>query len=38
MEKNVENVYQSLVPETFLILLNSPKQPMHARNSFEDKF
>ena len=36
-KKHVENVYQSLVPETFLILLNSPKQPMHVRNSFENK-
>ena len=26
-----ENVHQKLVPDTFLILVNSPKQPMHAR-------
>ena len=28
---------QKLVPEPFLILLNNPKQPLHARNSFKNK-
>ena len=29
------NVHQKLDP--FLILLNNPKQPLHARNSFQNK-
>ena len=32
-----ENVHQKLVPGSFLVLENSPKQPMNARNSFENK-
>ena len=32
-----ENVQQKLVPELFIILVNNPKQPLHARNSFENK-
>ena len=28
---------QKLVPGPFLILLNNPKEPLHARNSFENK-
>ena len=35
MEKHAENGHQKLVPDPFLILLNNPKQPSHARNSFE---
>ena len=35
MENHEENVHQKLVPESFLILLNNPKQPMHVRNSLE---
>ena len=35
MEKHAENVHQKLFPDPFLILLNNPKQPSHARNSFE---
>ena len=37
MENNAENVDQKLVPEPFFILLNSPKQPFHARKSFKNK-
>ena len=36
MENHAENVHQNLVPEPFLILVNNPKQPLHARNSFEN--
>ena len=31
------NVHQKLVLETFLILLNNPKQPLDGRNPFENK-
>ena len=31
-----ENVHQKLVPDPFLILVNDPKQPLHARNSFKN--
>ena len=37
MENHAENVYQKLVPDFFLILVYNPKQPLHARNSFENK-
>ena len=37
MENHAENVHQRLVPDPFIILLNSPKQSLHARNSFENK-
>ena len=37
MENRAENVHQKLVPGPFLILVNNPKQPLHARNSFENK-
>ena len=33
----VENVHQKLVPDSFLILVNNPKQPLHATNSFKNK-
>ena len=36
MENYAENVHQKLVPG-FLILVNNPKQPLHARNSFKNK-
>ena len=36
-EKFTESVYQKVVPDPFLILVNSPKQLMHASNSFENK-
>ena len=35
MEK--EYMYQKLVSEPFLILVNNLKLPLHARNSFENK-
>ena len=37
MEKSCRNVEQKLVPDPFLILVNKPKQPLHARNSFKNK-
>ena len=30
-------MHHKLVPDPFLILLNNPKQTLHARNSFENK-
>ena len=34
-EKNhADDVHQQLTPNPFLILLNNPRQPLHARNSF----
>ena len=36
MEKSMQKI-GNIVPDAFLILVNSPKQPMHARNSFENK-
>ena len=32
-----ENVQQKLVPDVFIILVNNPKQPFHARNYFKSK-
>ena len=32
-----KDVHQKLVPDPFLILVNNPKQPLHARNSFKNK-
>ena len=29
-------MHQKLVPDLFLILVNKPKQPLHARNSFKN--
>ena len=37
MENHAENVHQRLVPDPFLILVNNPKQPLHAKNSFKNK-
>ena len=31
-------MHQKLVLDSFLILANNPKQPLHARNSFENKY
>ena len=37
-EKNhAENVNQKLAPDPFLILLNNPKQPLHARIFLKNK-
>ena len=33
-KNHTENVHQKLVPDPFFILVNNPKQPLHARNSF----
>ena len=30
-------MHQKLAPDLFLILVNNPKQPLHARNSFRNK-
>ena len=32
MEMPCWNVHQKLVPDPFLVLVNNPKQPLHARN------
>ena len=37
MENHVEHVHQILVPDLFLILVNNPKQLLHAINSFKNK-
>ena len=37
MENHAENVHQKLVPDPFLILVNDPKQPLHAINHFKNK-
>ena len=34
---HAKNVHQKLVPGLFLIWLNNSKQPLHARNCFENK-
>ena len=33
-KNHAENVHQKLASDSFSILLNDPKQPLHARNSF----
>ena len=35
MGNHAEIVHQKLVPDPFLILVNNPKQPSHARNYFK---
>ena len=30
-------MHQKLIPDPFLILVNNPKQPLHARNSFTNQ-
>ena len=37
MENHAENVLQKLVPDIFFILVNNPKQPFNARDSFKNK-
>ena len=34
MENHAGIVYQKLVPDPFLILVNNEKQPLYARNPF----
>ena len=36
-QNHTENVHQKLVADPCFILLNNPKQPLHARNSFKNK-
>ena len=35
-KNHVENMHQRLVPDTFLIMINNPKQLSHPRNSFKN--
>ena len=35
--EDTENVHRKLIPDPFLILVNSPKQPLHVTNYFESK-
>ena len=37
MEKSAENVTQKLVTDPSLMLINNPKQPLHARRYFINK-
>ena len=37
MKIHAQNLHQKLVPEHFLILVNNPKQPLHAVNFFKNK-
>ena len=37
MENHAKNVHQKVAPDPFLILLNNPKQSLHARNSLKNK-
>ena len=36
-KNHIEIKCQKLVPDLFLIFVNNPKQPLHARSSFENK-
>ena len=36
-KNHAENAHQKVASDPFLILLNNPKQPLHARNSFNNK-
>ena len=38
MENHAENVYQRLFPDFFLTLINNPKKPLHARDSFKEGY
>ena len=37
LKSHAENMHQKLVPDLYLVLVNNPKQPLHARNSFRNK-
>ena len=37
MKNHVENVYHKLAPDPFLILLNNPKQSLHANNYYKNR-
>ena len=36
-KNHAENLHQKVAPDLILILLNNPKQPLQARNSFKNK-
>ena len=36
-QNHAENMQQKLVPDLFIILVNNPKQPLHAKNYFKNK-
>ena len=36
-KNHAENIPLKLIPDPFLILVNNPKQPLHARNSFTNR-
>ena len=38
MKRSCRDVYQKLAPDSFLILVNNPKQPLHARNCFKKRY
>ena len=35
VKNHTENMQQKLVPDLFIILVNNPKQPLHAKNYFQ---
>ena len=37
MEKSYKNMHKKLDPDLFSILVNNPKQTLHARNYFKNK-
>ena len=37
MENHAESMHQKLVPDTFFILVNDSKRPLHTINSFKTK-
>ena len=38
MENSYRKCAPKLVPDPFLILVNNPEQPLHARNSFKKRY
>ena len=36
-KNHAENLHQKLFPDPFIILVNKPKQPLHARNYLKSK-
>ena len=37
IDKSCRKCAAKLVPDLFIIFVNNPKQPLHARNSFKSK-
>ena len=37
-ENHAEKLHKKLVPDLFIIFVNNPKQPLHARNSFKKRY